>query len=77
MPTAALIERSGALLKHRQGLWKVSQGGKTGDWSQALRESDDDLESFRRDVAEHHRLEAAKLADWNDRLQRRHALAGD
>jgi len=77
MPTAELIARSGALLKHRHELWEASQGCEAGDWSQALRESDADLESFRLDVAEHHRLEAAALAALNHRLQRRHASVGE
>ena len=77
MPTIALIERSAALLKHRHDLWKASQAGEAADLSQALRESDTDLELFRLDVAQHHRQEAAKLANLNHRLQHRLTSAGN
>ena len=77
MPTTALITRSAALLKHRHDLWKASQAGEVADMSQALRESDTDLELFRLDVAQHHRQEAIKLTALNHRLQLRHASAGN
>ena len=77
MPTAALIERSGALLKHRHDLWEAGKGKSAGVMSPAWKESDAALESFRLDVAQHHRQEAVKLAAWNARLQRRHASVGN
>ena len=77
MPTAALIRRSADLLKHRHDLWKASQAGEAADLSQALRDSDADLELFRLDVAQHHRQEAAALAALNHRLQLRHTSVGN
>ena len=59
-----------------QALWQVSRG-EPDVWSQSRREVDIALEAHRLDVAQHHRLEAAKLAAWNARLQRRHASVGE
>ena len=76
MPTVALIQRGGALMRLSQALWQVSRD-EPDVWSQSRREVDIALEGHRRDVAEHHRQEEAKTAALNHRLQRRHASVGE
>jgi hypothetical protein len=77
MPTAALIARSGALLKHRRALWEAGQGSEAGLMSSAWAQANAALEAHRLEVAQHHRQEAAKTAALNVRRQARQQLAGN
>jgi hypothetical protein len=77
MPTAALIARSGALLKHRRALWEAGQGSEAGLMSSAWAQANAALEAHRLEIAQHHLREAAKTAALNARLQARRQLAGN